>query len=98
MNKQIVTGIIATETGCTAKQADAAWAAILGHLQLDLATGGESKVPGLGTVRVVTRAARAERKGRNPKTGEAMTIEAKPERKTVVLTPIKALKDAVNAA
>jgi DNA-binding protein HU-beta len=39
--------------------------------------------------------ARAERAGRNPSTGEAITI---PAAKTVKFTAGKAFKDAVNAA
>lgn len=54
-----------------------------------LIVGGELTLPGIGKLTVVERAARA---GRNPRTGEAIEIEA---RRVVRFQPITGLKTAV---
>jgi len=54
-----------------------------------LAAGGEVALPSLGKFAVKES---AERTGRNPATGETITIAAK---RTPKFTPAKALKDAV---
>ena len=59
-------------------------------LQKKIADGEEISLPGLGKFTVVEKAARP---GRNPRTGEAMTIAP---RKTVKFLPSKTLKDMVN--
>jgi DNA-binding protein HU-beta len=56
----------------------------------ELAKGGEVTIPGFGSFK---RAERAERSGRNPQTGEALTIAAST---TVRFVPAAALKGAVN--
>jgi DNA-binding protein HU-beta len=56
----------------------------------ELAKGGEVVIPGFGSFK---RAERAERSGRNPQTGEAMTIAAST---SVKFVPGSALKAAVN--
>lgn len=56
-----------------------------------LSQGDKISLPGVGTLEVVDR---AERKGRNPNTGEEMTI---PASKNVKFSPGKRLKDAVMA-
>lgn len=56
----------------------------------ELIAGGEVRLTGFGTFYVVDK---AERQGRNPKTGEPLTIAA---RKTPKFRPGKALKEAVN--
>ena len=52
--------------------------------------GERVHIPGFGTFTVKER---AERKGRNPRTGEPMVI---PARKVVAFKPSKALKTEVN--
>jgi DNA-binding protein HU-beta len=56
-----------------------------------LEMGDEVTLPGLGKLTVTQR---AERTGRNPKTGEAITI---PAAKAPKFTAAKALKDALNS-
>lgn len=56
----------------------------------ELARGGEMAIPGFGSFK---RAERAERSGRNPQTGEAITIKAST---SVKFVPGAALKAAVN--
>lgn len=57
-----------------------------------LAAGDEVTLPGLGKLSATTRAAR---EGRNPATGDAITI---PARRAPKFGAAKALKDALNAA
>ena len=57
---------------------------------------GEFVVPALGIkVRAIQKPATKSRKGRNPFTGEEITIKAKPARLDVRARALKTLKDAV---
>jgi nucleoid DNA-binding protein len=56
---------------------------------------GVFTVPGLIKCRVIKKPAVKARKGTNPFTGEEMMFKAKPARKIVKATPLKALKDMV---
>ena len=57
----------------------------------EIQCNGKFTYPGFGTFEVRERAAR---EGRNPRTGEAIQIDAS---KTVAFKPAGALKDAVNS-
>ncbi|MGI1669980.1 MAG: HU family DNA-binding protein [Neptuniibacter sp.] len=59
-------------------------------IQDELKNGGEVTLPGIGKF---SKGQRAERKGRNPKTGEEIII---PAANTAKFKPLKALKDAIN--
>ena len=54
---------------------------------------GEFTLPGLLKIKRVKRPATKKRKGRNPATGEEITISAKPASIRVRVTPLKKLKD-----
>jgi len=57
---------------------------------------GEFAIPDTGVkIRRVRKPATKSRKGRNPATGEEITIAAKPARTVVKVTALKALKDSV---
>ncbi len=57
---------------------------------------GEFQIPDTGVkIRRVKKPARKARMGRNPATGEAIKIAAKPASTTVRVTALKALKDFV---
>ena len=57
---------------------------------------GEFSIPETGVkIRRVKKPARKARMGRNPATGEAIKIAAKPASTTVRVTALKALKDTV---
>lgn len=57
---------------------------------------GQFSIPELGVkIRRVTKKATKARKGRNPFTGQEITIPAKPARKAVRATVLKALKEVV---
>lgn len=71
-------------------KAEEALDAVIGCIRDALIEGDSVSFTGFGSFKVSTR---AERKGRNPRTGEEITI---PESKVVKFTPGKTLKDAVN--
>lgn len=72
--KENVAQDVATATGLTKKQAREAVTAVLESVQEELAKGGEVKFIGFGTFKTKER---AERAGRNPQTGETITLPAK---------------------
>src|SRR5713226_3226235 len=90
LSKTKVVGHIAEKVG-TAKKTAALFFEELFKLAVREAKGGAGKfvIPGIGRV---VKAHRKARMGRNPPTGEAIPIKAKP---VVRLRPSKALKDAV---
>lgn len=90
MNKSELVAHIATSAGLTKAQATAALQAFETSVIDTLANGGEVTLIGFGTFKVTDRAART---GRNPKTGEAITIAAA---KVPTFKAGKALKEAVN--
>ena len=90
MNKTDLVEVVALKTGMTKKDAEAAVKSVNEAIAEALAAGDKVQIVGFGTYSVKTRAAR---EGRNPKTGEAMTIAAS---KTPAFAAGKALKDAIN--
>lgn len=90
MNKSELIESIAAESGLSKADADKALDAFTKTVSDTLAAGGEVALTGFGTFKVSQR---AERQGRNPKTGEALTIAAA---KMPAFKAGKALKDALN--
>ena len=90
MNKTQLIDAVATKTGLKKKDAEAAVNAVNEAIVEALKAGDKVQVIGFGTYEVKERAAR---EGRNPKTGETITIAAS---KAPVFSAGKALKDAVN--
>lgn len=74
MNKQQLVKAMATEASITQDEATTALNGLLAAITKAMAEGQEVKLVGFGTFSV---AARKERTGRNPKTGEAVEIPAK---------------------
>lgn len=91
MNKTDLVNVVASETGLTKKDVDAAVSATLNAIAAALKEGDKVQLIGFGTFEVK---ASAEREGRNPKTGEAIKIAAS---KKPAFSASKALKDEVNA-
>lgn len=91
MNKKELIAAVADRTGMKKKDAAEAVKAITDVIADEMAMGGKVQLVGFGTFSVGERAAR---EGRNPKTGEALHIEAS---KTARFKAGKALKCAVNA-
>ena len=90
MNKTELVAAIAEKAQLSKKDAEAALNAFTGVVAEELKKGEKIQLVGFGTFEVSERAART---GRNPQTGEDMTIEAS---KAPKFKAGKALKDSVN--
>ena len=91
MNKTELIAVVAEKAELSKKDAEKAIKAFTDAVSEELVKGGKIQLVGFGTFEVAERAAR---EGRNPKTGETMTIAAS---KTPKFKAGKALKDMVNA-
>ena len=91
MNKAELIAAVAESANMTKKDTEAVLKAFTDVVTEELKNGGKVQLVGFGTFEVSERTAR---EGRNPKTGETMTIEAS---KAPKFKAGKALKDAVNA-
>lgn len=91
MNKHELIDAVAATTGENKASTGEAIEAILEVVTAAVAGGESVQLIGFGSF---STGARAERTGRNPSTGETITIAAA---KTVKFTAGKAFKDAVNA-
>ena len=91
MNKVELVAAIAEKSELTKVDAEKALKAFIDTITEELKNGGKVQLVGFGTFEV---AERAERQGRNPKTGETITIGAS---KSPKFKAGKALKDLVNA-
>ena len=91
MNKAELVAAMADKTELSKKDAEAALKAFTDVVSEELVNGGKIQLVGFGTFEVSERPAR---EGRNPRTGETMTIAAT---KTPKFKVGKALKDMVNA-
>jgi DNA-binding protein HU-beta len=86
----LIGSIVDAAEGISRRQATAAFEALFGAITDALKSGDTAKIPGFGSFSLAERAAR---KGRNPATGEAITIKAS---KTVRFKIGKDLKESVN--
>ena len=91
MNKTELVAAIAKKTELSKKDAEKALKAFTDVVAEELKKGEKIQLVGFGTFEVSERAAR---EGRNPQTGDTMTIAAS---KAPKFKAGKALKDAVNA-
>ncbi len=90
MNKTELVAAMAEEAGLSRKDAEKALKAFTDIVAAELKKGEKVQLVGFGTFEVSERAAR---EGRNPQTGEAMTIAAS---KTPKFKAGKALKDSID--
>jgi len=90
MNKAELIASVAEKAELTKKDAEKAVAALLTTVEEALAGGDKVQLVGFGTFEIRERAAR---KGRNPQTGEEISIAAA---KVPVFKAGKALRDAVS--
>lgn len=90
MNKTELMQSLAAATEQSQAAASRSLDAFIQIVSQELAKGGEVAIPGFGNFK---KAERAERTGRNPRTGESMTIAAS---STVKFVPGASLKAAVN--
>jgi nucleoid DNA-binding protein len=89
---------IAEHSGLTMKQVKNVFIAA-GHIakcHIIKRGSGEFAIPEMA-IKVVrkTKPATKQRQGRNPMTGETITIAAKPKRDVIKVKPLKSLKDAI---
>lgn len=94
MTKAQLAGELAGRTGLEKKQAADVLDALGEITGAQLReTGVAAPLPGLLKLAVQRKAATAARQGRNPFTGQPMTIKAKPAHNVVRCRPMKKLKD-----
>ena len=91
MNRTELVAAMAEKTQLSKKDAEAALKAFVDVVSEEMKKGEKVQLVGFGTFEVSERAAR---EGRNPQTGETMTIAAS---KTPKFKAGKAVKDLVNA-
>ena len=91
MNKQQLVEAMASKSEMTKVDVEKALKAFIDTVTDELKNGGKVQLVGFGTFEV---AERAERQGRNPKTGETITI---PASKSPKFKAGRSLKDIVNA-
>lgn len=89
MNKTELISIVAEKTNLTRKVTEELVDTLFGTIEETLVTGEKVVLSGFGTFEVRTRVART---GRNPRSGEDISI---PEQKTPAFKAGKVLKDAV---
>ncbi|SCZ84513.1 HU family DNA-binding protein [Nitrosomonas mobilis] len=89
MNKTELIEAVATRSNTTKAQTTAMLNGLIEVIQTNMASGDNVQLVGFGTFSVSDRAGR---EGRNPATGESMTIPAK---KVVKFKPGAALSEAV---
>lgn len=89
---------IAHETGLSLKQVKTVFAEAshLAKCHLIKRGSGEFAIPEMA-IKVVrkTKPATKARQGRNPATGETITIAAKPKREVIKVRPLKSLKEVI---
>ena len=91
-NRAVVYTALAETTGLGKKEVAAVFSALGALIAKELGKQGPGQfvVPGLLKLKVVRKPATKARPGKNPFTGEPMTIQAKPARNVVRAVPMKA--------
>jgi nucleoid DNA-binding protein len=88
---------LSSRTGLSRKQVAAVFDEITNYIEQEIGKKGPGifTLPGLLKIKRVEKPATKARMGRNPQTGEMITIKAKPKRTVVKALPLKALKEMV---
>jgi nucleoid DNA-binding protein len=89
--------VLAERSGLTKKQVATFFDELTNYLKQELGKKGPGLVnlAGLLKIKRVEKKATPERKGRNPQTGEEITIAAKPKRTVARALALKSLKEMV---
>jgi len=95
MTKAQMAAEVAAKTGLSKAQVNDVFQAMGEVVGSELKAGRPVTIPGLVKVTAVHKAATPSRPGRNPFTGEAITIKAKAARRIVRVRALKGLKDMV---
>lgn len=90
MSKKELIDAVAESTEITKEKAGAAVEAMISYIEKTLKKGDEVSIPPLGKFKVTKR---KQREGRNPSTGQTITI---PASKVPKFQPSKTLKDTIN--
>ena len=90
MNKSQMIKVVAEKSELSQKQVAETWSLIEAAIIESLQAGEKVQLSGFGTFEVRER---AERKGRNPKTGEVVTV---PACKYLAFVSAKAVKETLN--
>ncbi len=91
MTKADIVEQIQTNTGFTKKEAAEMLESVLSIMKTTLETGEKIKIAGFGNFEVKQK---KDRRGRNPQTGEAITIDA---RRILTFKPSSLLRQAINS-
>lgn len=92
MTRREIIDLVRAKAYCTKEGAENAVDALFAEVAVRLKQEGSATLPGFGSFRVTSRAART---GRNPRTGETLRIGPS---KSVRFKPAKALKQSLNEA
>ena len=92
MTKAEIADKIASSTGFTKKESVEAMEAVFSIIKSTLEAGESLKISGFGSFEVKEK---ADRRGRNPQTGEEITIAA---RRVLTFRPSTMLKQGINQA
>jgi nucleoid DNA-binding protein len=95
MTKTQIVGDIAATTGLTRSQVQEAMSAYVNLVGAELKAGRAIMLCGLVKLSVARKPASAAHPGKNPFTGEAIMVKARPARNVVKARAVKALKDMV---
>lgn len=97
MTKAAMIQEMAQNTGLNKKQVSSVLdeLAILIERHVKKRSSGQFTLPGLMKIEVKKKPAAKAREGMNPRTGEKITIPAKPARKVVKVRPLKSLKEMI---
>jgi nucleoid DNA-binding protein len=97
LTKSAVFQEVAAETGLSKKDVMKVFDALSELIKREVGKKGPGQftLPGLLKIRLVRKAATKPRKGRNPATGEEITIPAKPARNIVRARVLKTLQELV---
>jgi nucleoid DNA-binding protein len=95
--KTVVFQALAEQTGLSRKQISTVFDELGVYIKGQLSKKGPGvfTIPGLLKIKRVEKPATKAREGKNPRTGEAMTIPAKPKRTVVKALALKGLKEMV---
>lgn len=86
MKKSELISVLAKHADVSKTEAERVLAALEQAVKVELLEGGEVTLPGIGTLGTAQRAAR---QGRNPKTGETITIPAARQAKFKAGKPLR---------
>jgi nucleoid DNA-binding protein len=93
LTKSQLVGEVAGKSALTKSQVNSVFVALAEIIGSELKGGRPVTIPGLVKVTAQHKPATPSRPGRNPFTGESITIKAKPARRAVKVRAVKALKD-----